>query len=154
MVLRRTETLPQCSIETTTTTPMTGRAEIVVAIDDLAANIKKLAVKLDHIIALGEAAKVTSSSKGLNRADGSDFQDGNTAEGTNFPLSPHPDSWMGNVRSIDITDEAITPKLTKLTPKDCSPRAKNAIAARVLDLHDRLGGFIKAVPPGPSDPKR
>jgi hypothetical protein len=56
------------------------------------------------------------------------------AEAANFPLSPQQDSCIRN---------ASTSEMGFAEPKDASHVAENAIAARVLELHDRLGGFIK-----------
>ena len=51
---------------------------------------------------------------------------------------------------MDVVDELCAARsdlakvdATLAKPKDASRGAENAIAARVLELHDRLGGFIK-----------
>ena len=60
--------------------------------------------------------------------------------------------WIDDADKIemDVVDElcAARSDLAKVDaplaePKDASRGAENAIAARVLELHDRLGGFIK-----------
>jgi hypothetical protein len=74
-------------------------------------------------------------------------------EATNFPLSPHQDSWTSN--PFEIVDEVNSSvDDIEFNAKDDSSRPKNAIARRVLDLHDRLGGFIKQSPLPTSDQKR
>jgi hypothetical protein len=60
--------------------------------------------------------------------------------------------WIDDADKIemDVVDElcAARSDLAKVDaplaePKDASRGAENAIAARVLELHDRLGGFVK-----------
>lgn len=154
MVLR---TLPEQKLGTVPPRPESGRGEVVVAVADLAANIEKLAVNVNRIVALLDPGKVKSGGKSPNRAPAAsaprarDLLGSDLAEATNFPLSPRQDSWTCNVYpfEVDANFEA-----SRVSAKDNSSRAKNGIAGRVLDLHDRLGGFIKNSPLPPPDQKR
>jgi hypothetical protein len=53
---------------------------------------------------------------------------------------------MGLIDELNAKREAALAQ-----PKDASCREENAIAARVAELHDRLGGFIKRSLPQPPD---
>lgn len=162
MVLSRSGSLPNFNIRPAPLRPETGRGEIVVAIADLAANVEKLAGNVNRLAALVDTAKVTSRGKGLDRTEGvasavlaRDLSGRDRAEATNIPLSPHQDSWKSNVYPFEKVDEVNSGiEAKKFAAEDASSRAKNAIACRVLDLHDRLGGFIKPLPLPPSDQKR
>ena len=89
-----------------------------------------------------EQAELTATSAGTTR----DIQAVEMAEAANFPLTPQQDRFTGNASrgEIDLIDE-LNAKLEAAfaEPKDASCREENAIAARVAELDDRLGGFIK-----------
>ena len=84
--------------------------------------------------------------KASSAATACDVQAVEMAEAANFPLTPQQDRCKGNASrgEIDLIDE-INAKLVAAfaEPKDASCREENAIAARVAELHGRLGGFIK-----------
>jgi hypothetical protein len=143
-------TMPEQKLSTVPPRPESGRGEVVVAVADLAANIEKLAVNVNRIVALLNPGKVESRGKSPDRAPEA-REGGDLAEATNFPLSPRQDSWTGNVYPFEV-DASI--EASRVSAKDNSSRAKNGIAGRVLDLHDRLGGFIKNSPLPPPDQKR
>ena len=91
--------------------------------------------------------------KSTSAATARDVQAVEMAEAANFPLSPQQDNCTGNVSSeIDLLDDLNAKlKVALAEPKDASCREENAIAARVAELHDRLGGFIGSSlsrPPG------
>lgn len=161
MVLRSTQTLPHRSVEKATASSTMGRGELSAAIVDLAAKVEKLSVRVDRIVALVNVGKVTCRSKVRNRFGtvagtdlARDLRGGGTAETTNFPLSPNRDSWICNAYPGEFCDEVnSTIEVTEFDRKEGVSRAKNAIAGRVLDLHDRLGGFIKPLPPRHFDQK-
>ncbi len=154
MVLRPTEILPQCNIGEATAGSGTGRGELLVAIDDLVARVRKLAVQVNRIATPADTAKVTSGAKGSDRLAvvagtdlARDLPAGGTAKAENFPLSPHQDSSISNIDPKKIGDEVDSSiEASQFDRRDSRSRAKNAIAGRVLDLHDRLGGFIKPLP--------
>jgi hypothetical protein len=83
--------------------------------------------------------------KASSAATACDVQAVEMAEASNYPLSPQQDSCTGNISSeIHLIDELNAKLEAALAePKDASCREENAIAARVAELHDRLGGFIK-----------
>jgi hypothetical protein len=83
--------------------------------------------------------------KATSAATVCDVQAVEMAEASNYPLSPQQDSCTGNISSeIHLIDELNAKLEAALAePKDASCRKENAIAARVAELHDRLGGFIK-----------
>ncbi len=133
------------------------------AIGDLIAKVEKLAVQVNRIVTLVDTpTEVTCRAKGSDRLEvvaGTDFaqdlQVGGTAEATNFPLSPHQDNGVCSVGANEVSDEINSSnEAAQFDRVDTRSRAKNAIAGRVLALHDRLGGFIKPLPPGPFDRDR
>lgn len=134
----------------------------MVAFADLVAKVERLAVQVNRIVTLVDTAQVTRRGKEPDRLEAvastdlaRDLQVGGTAEVTNFPLSPHQDSWIYNTDPSEIGDDVNSSvEAAKFGPSDDGSRAKNAIAGRVLDLHDRLGGFIKPLPPRLFDQKR
>jgi hypothetical protein len=81
-----------------------------------------------------------------------DAQVSRIAESATIGNSLQRNGWIddANKNEMDVVDElcAARSDLAKVDaalaePKDASRGAENAIAARVLELHDRLGGFIK-----------
>jgi hypothetical protein len=81
-----------------------------------------------------------------------DAQVSRIAESATIGNSLQRNGWIDDTgkSEIDVVDElcAALSDLAKVDaalaePKDASRGAENAIAARVLELHDRLGGFIK-----------
>jgi hypothetical protein len=158
MVLRSTETLQQRGMVNATASSKTGRAELLSAIDDLVAKVEKLAIQVNGVVALVDAGKLTCSSEGPDRlsaaagtAVASDLQAGDTGEVTSIPLSPHQSGWICNADPIDKVSEVNSIiETSQFAPKGGSSKEMYAIAGRVLELHDRLGGFIKPSPPSTS----
>jgi hypothetical protein len=81
-----------------------------------------------------------------------DAQVSRIAESATIGNSLQRNGWIddANKNEMDVVDEVCAarsdlPKVDAALaePKDASRGAENAIAARVLELHDRLGGFIK-----------
>jgi hypothetical protein len=108
--------------------------------------------------ATGHATKTVEQAelKATCAATACDVQAVEMAEAANFPLSLQQNSCTGNVSKDEIAliDE-LNAKLEAAfaEPKDASCREENAIAARVAELHDRLGGFIKpSLPQQPVEP--
>ena len=88
--------------------------------------------------------------KATSAAAARDVQAVEMAEMANSALSPQQDSGTGNASrgEIDLIDELNVKLAAAFTrPKDASCREENAIAARVAELDDRLGGFIKPFAP-------
>ena len=145
------------------------------AIDGLVEEVAHLALRVKRIVSIANARRKRSElrkraalrrrarRKTLEQAElratsaatASDVQAVEMAEASNFPLSPQQDSCTDNVSrgETDLTGE-LTAKLETafLQPQGANCREVNAIAARVAELHDRLGGFLK--PSVPQQPDR
>lgn len=161
MILRPTEIPPQRSTGKAIAGSATGRGELLVAFSDLLANVEKLAIQVNRIVTQADAANVTFGGKEPDRLEAlvrtdlaRDLQAGGTADATHFPLSPHQDSWKGDAQSGDGDEVNLSIKVAEFDRKRAGSRARHAIAGRVLDLHDRLGGFIKPLPPRAIDEER
>jgi hypothetical protein len=134
------------------------------AIAGLAEEVTRLALHFKLTAAIACAAEAERAAEALRAATGlatetveqaelkatsaatvCDVQAVEMAEASNHPLSPQQDSCTGNISSeIHLIDELNAKLEAALAePKDASCREENAIAARVAELHDRLGGFIK-----------
>jgi hypothetical protein len=134
------------------------------AIAGLAEEVTRLALHFKLTAAIACAAEAERAAEALRAATGRatetveqaelkatsaatvcDVQAVEMAEASNYPLSPQQDSCTGNISSeIHLIDELNAKLEAALAePKDASCREENAIAARVAELHDRLGGFIK-----------
>jgi len=81
-----------------------------------------------------------------------DVQTSRFADAKTNGKSLQPSVWIDDVGTseMDAVDELCTVRSDRAKvdavlaePKDATCGAENAIAARVLELHDRLGGFIK-----------
>jgi hypothetical protein len=134
------------------------------AIAGLAEEVTRLALHFKLTAAIACAAEAERAAEALRAATGRatetveqaelkatsaatvcDVQAVEMAEASNYPLSPQQDNCTGNISSeIHLIDELNAKLEAALAePKDASCREENAIAARVAELHDRLGGFIK-----------
>jgi hypothetical protein len=156
--------MTQCDLNKADAGSITGRAEVMDAIAGLAVEVAHLALNVKRIVAVADARLKRSGPRkraalrrrkprksveqaelrSTSAATAPDVQAVEMAEAANFPLSPQQDSCTGNVSSeIDLLDD-LNAKLEAAVakPKDASCREENAIAARVAELHDRLGGFI------------
>ena len=154
----------QCDLNKVIAGSTTGRAEVMAAIAGLAEEVTRLALHFKLTAAIACAAEAERAAEALRAATGlatetveqaelkatsaatvCDVQAVEMAEASNYPLSPQQDSCIGNISSeIHLIDELNAKLEAALAePKDASCREENAIAARVAELHDRLGGFIK-----------
>ena len=154
----------QCDLNKVIAGSTTGRAEVMAAIAGLAEEVTRLALHFKLTAAIACAAEAERAAEALRAATGRvtetveqaelkatsaatvcDVQAVEMAEASNYPLSPQQDSCTGNISSeIHLIDELNAKLEAALAePKDASCREENAIAARVAELHDRLGGFIK-----------
>lgn len=166
MIPRPIETLPPHNSNEVIVRSVTGRTELMAAIAGLVEKVERLALNVERIVRVADETKVERAETAAHVAaecaseETGQFNTGSAVktcavqraelvEASTFPLSPHQNSWACNV----VTDEIIGDANTKIEAAfseredDKSSRAKNAIAGRVLELHDRLGGFIK--PPLP-----
>jgi hypothetical protein len=156
--------MTQCDLNKVNAGSITGRAEVMAAIDGLAEEVARLALHFKLTAAIACAAEAERAAEALRAVTGRatetveqaelkatsaatvcDVQAVEMAEASNYPLSPQQDSCTGNISSeIHLIDELNAKLEAALAePKDASCREENAIAARVAELHDRLGGFIK-----------
>ena len=145
------------------------RAEISAAIDDLAEEVARLALHVKLSLAVAAGAEAERAAELLRAAAGCTtgalepqsrrqaFSDDKAqaspmAEVASTKMSLQPNGWIddaGNSEMEFMCDLcAARSDLAKgdavlAEPKGASRGAENAIAARVLELHDRLGGFIK-----------
>jgi hypothetical protein len=167
--------MKHCDLDKVNSGSATGRAEVMAAIDGLVEEVAHLALRVKRIVSIADARRKRSESRkraalrrrarrktleqaelgATSAATASDVQAVELAEASNFPLSPQQDSCTDNASrgETDLTGE-LTAKLEAAfpQPQDANCPEENAIAARVAELHDRLGGFIK--PSLPQQPDR
>ena len=122
-----------------------GRAVIMVAIAELAKEVEHLATKVRRIVAVADThrparlpprakrepevpRKVASSSTTCAT------QPADISQAENIPLSPQP-------TQSGMAGEPSAP--TEAVPAEPEDRAENATAIHVLELYDRLGGFMR-----------
>jgi hypothetical protein len=143
--------MSQRKLNVRTSGPITGRNEVIVAIDGLAKRVAHLARKIEHI---RPTARTKQNSP--PKIDGqlelafsgavaeSARKPGAVAivEAANFPLSPEQ-----NGGGATVNESGNKTKVARPEPKTNGRRAENGVANHVLILHDRLGGFMK--PPIP-----
>jgi hypothetical protein len=151
---------------------ITGRAEVMAAVAGLVEEVAHLALHVKRIVAIADtrpkrggprkrsALRRRARQKTVEQAElkttsaatACDMHVVEMAEAANFPLSPQQDSCADNASrgEINLIDELNAKLEAALAEtKDASFREENAIAARVAELNDRLGGFIKASLPQP-----
>jgi hypothetical protein len=115
----------------------TGRAEVMDAVSSLAEQVARLTL---HVNQFKKASGSTAcDAPATDTAPATD-----PTEASSVPLSPEQDSLTRDV-SVDVRDTKTG--ATRSRPKAARSRGENAIAGRVLELHDRLGGFIKPSSP-------
>jgi hypothetical protein len=143
--------MSQRKLNVRTSGPITGRSEVIVAIDGLAKRVAHLARKIEHIrptaltkqnsplkidgqleLAFSEAIAEPACKPGAVAI----------VEAANFPLSPEQ-----NGGGATVNESGNKTKVARPEPKTNGRRAENGVANHVLILHDRLGGFMK--PPIP-----
>ncbi len=170
MIPRPIGTLPPHNTNEVIVRSVTGRTELMAAIAGLVEKVERLALHVERIVKMADATKVeraettghvavkcgaeetgqfnTASAVKACAAQRSDF-----AEASSFPLSPHQNSWTCNAATEETIGDANTKIEAAFSERkdETNSRAKDAIAGRVLELHDRLGGFIKPPLPEPID---
>jgi hypothetical protein len=140
----------------------TGRAEVMAAGADLAEQVGHLTLQVKRLVAIADARRKRSTlqrrtrrKKAVQQAElketsaptTCDVQSVETVEATTFPLSPQQGSNVENPISGETAlIDNLTAQLEAAFPQshDANSPEENAIAARVADLHDRLGGFVKS----------
>jgi hypothetical protein len=128
---------------------------VLVAVADLAEKVASLTLKLDRVAAVAKAVKservptlmpfahATETTNLDYQTDdfvteATDAQAIDVAESNCFPLSP-----QQNSRACETAKNKIDLALGR-DPKVVNRAEGDSIAARVLELHERLGGFIKS----------
>ena len=116
------------------------------AIGALAEKVARLALQVKFALVIAAGVEAERAAESLR------LQASSIAEVAIIKKSPSADGWISDAdkSEINAVDEycnvssdlaKIQPALTE--PKGANRRAENAIAARILELHDRFGGFIK-----------
>jgi hypothetical protein len=163
--------MTQCDLDKTSSGAAAGRADVIAPIEGLVKEVAHLAIRIKHLVAMANAAKAELAEqavgpgatrpvtetveqtvlKATSAATACDPQALEMAEAVMFPLSPEQDCMdkasSGEANLIDeltSKQESIFPE-----PKNASCREESAVAARVAELHERLGGFITPSLPRP-----
>ena len=134
---------------------VSSRAQITAAIEDLAAEVAHLARKLDCILPSAnpqenaEKLEFEATRRGTFAVTTRAALPAEAEDATNVPLSPQKNTEIKE----DSTGELNADLKTSLPePAHTRCREENAIAERVADLYERLGGFIKPSLPKTLDP--
>ena len=125
--------------------PKLGRAEIMAAFAGLAKEVEHLAINVRRIVAVADThrparlpprakrepevpRKIASSATACGR------QPADISQAENVPLSPQ-------ATQTGMAGEPSAPM--EAVPADPEDRAENATAMHMLELYDRLGGFMR-----------
>jgi hypothetical protein len=108
-----------------------GRAALAAAIDDLAKAVHHLTLRVTLTASIGKAATDVESAVDALR----------TAAWATVGVEPQLSFERAGVNG---NENSIVPTVDDLKPSEKSALRENAIAARICELHDRLGGFIKS----------
>jgi hypothetical protein len=124
-----------------------GRAEVYAAVENLACELALLVLKLNCIVEANKRARK------LPEACAGDCEVFPYEKETmNFALSAdHINEINGSIAEEKPEEASATFTASLLEPSHISFREENAIAARVADLYERLGGFIKPSLSEPAD---
>jgi hypothetical protein len=153
--------MQQCNSNEVIAASIPERAEIMAAVVSLADEVARLTLHVKRLVAIADARRKRSALRRRARREMvqqaelkatfattvCNVQAAATAEATKFPLSPQQDNCTDNAsrRETDLIGD-LTAQLEAAFPQphDTNCSEENAIAARVADLHDRLGGFVKS----------
>jgi hypothetical protein len=151
MTQRTSDNLVACSVS--------GRAEITAAIEGLAEEVARLARKINRIVPTAntqrnsspEKAEFEAALRGAFARSSCEAQPLTTGEDKTIPLLPQQDPELTEAIVREFVEETNADIKTALPePTSNTGQEENAIAARVADLYERLGGFIKTqVPKAP-----
>jgi hypothetical protein len=154
------ETMAQRTSDDLITSSVSRRAEVRAAIEDLADEVARLARKLNRIAPLAskrgtpilEKARLEAALPGAFAATTCEALSPETEEAKSFPLSPQRNTEINEVIADELVEEPSANFKSSLPePTHASCSEENAIAARVADLYERLGGFINLSLPKPTD---
>jgi hypothetical protein len=147
------EIMAGCNSDTSVSGPVSGRAEVIAAIEDLAAKVAHLERSLRSLAPTkappaSEAIEKEEIKEEINIALSEAFlapvddpQPDKSEEAAIFPLSPH-QNMPCNVCIAEVSAQSpFNLEAPAPEPKQGPRREENAVAARVAELCDRLGGF-------------
>ena len=136
-----------------------GRDEIISVVAGLTEQVAHLTVQVRRLVALADARRRRSAlrrhrksktapqaeRKRARAATTCDVQPGETAEATTVSLSLRQGGCREDAMSSETALANLTAQLEAAFPQTHNTNCpqESAIAARVADLHDRLGGFVK-----------
>jgi len=154
------ETMAQRKSDALITSSVSRRAEVRAAIEDLADQVARLARNLNRIAPTAskrrarslEKAKFEGALPGAFAAPTCEALSPVRAEAKSFALSRQRNTEINEVIADELVEER-SPNFKASLPEPAHARCseENAIAARVADLYERLGGFINLSLPKPSD---
>ena len=151
--------MTQCDRDKVSSGAPAERDEIIAVVAGLTEQVAHLTLQVHRLVAIADARRKRSAfqrhrkrktvpqagRKVTSAATTCDVQAVETAEGMKFLLSPQQDSCTKSA----IRDETdfiggLTTQLEAAFPQshDANFQEENAIAARVAELHERLGGFV------------
>lgn len=153
--------MQQCSSNELVAYSEKERAEVIAALAGLTEEVAHLALNVRRLVAIADARRRRSAlqrrarRKALQQAEFKtasvpttfDVPAVETAEAAKVPLSPQKDGCSENIfRGETALIDNLTAQLEAAFPQshDANYPEENAIAARVADLHNRLGGFVKS----------
>jgi hypothetical protein len=138
-----------------------GRDEIISVLAGLTEQVARLEVQVRRLVAMADARRRRSAlrrhrksktvpqtqRKTASAATTCDVQPVDTAEASTVSLSPRQGGCAENaVRGENALFDNLAAQLESAFPPshETNCAQESAIAARVADLHERLGGFVKA----------
>ena len=130
---------------------ITGRAELLSAIARLIDEVAHLALRVEFLLAKTNAVNLPLAHDNPTEQnifkpeviETCDAETVNTSEVGNTPLSPQQNNWTysASIAEMDLGDHLDNNIGALFTPKNA--RSGYGLAGRILELQDRLGGFIK-----------
>jgi hypothetical protein len=137
--------------------PVSGRAAVRVAVEDLSDQVARLARKLNRIAPTADKHGTPTREKArIDAALGGAFAATTCgrlpAAAEEAPLSLQRDRQTGEVVAGELVEEPSSNfRTSPPEPTQTRRQEENAIAGRVADLYERLGGFIKPSLRKPTD---
>jgi hypothetical protein len=151
------ETMAQHRSEDLIVSSVSGRAAVRMAIEDLSDEVARLARKLNCIASAANKRGTSTLEKARIEAAPSGAFAVTACETLSpameqAPLLPPRNSEIDEVTAGELVEETNANLQTSLPGLTQTSRwEENAIAGRVADLYERLGGFIKPSLPKPND---
>jgi hypothetical protein len=141
--------LHQRNLGTSIAGPSTGQAEIAAAFDHLAGQVTHLALRIKLTAAIAHAAKTEQAAEALRVATecreprsqqkAVSCDGGEPIDSQNSIVSTSAAEDLGIARVGQAPTE-----LANVTPETKTCSGESAIATGILNLHERLGSFIKS----------